>query len=80
MQIVVDSACRSLASLMREASLLVQRDGRFIRTKDFEFKASKARREGRVDRIAEKLAPEATSAEADEQPNPSTPECRNPSR
>lgn len=54
---------------MREAGLLVQSDGRFIRSKDLKFKASKARCEGRADRLAEKLAPEATPSKTNKQPH-----------
>jgi len=66
---VVENACGLFASLVREPSPFVQRNGRLIRSKHLEFKASKVRCESRVDRLAQKLAPEATPAETNEQPH-----------
>jgi len=66
---IVENACGSFASLVRKVEPLVQGNGRFVRSKDLEFNTSKAGCQSRVDRLAEKRAPEATPAETNEQPH-----------
>ena len=66
---VVENTCGSFASLVRKVEPLVQGNGRFVRSKDLEFNASQAGCLSRVDRLVEKLAPDATPAETNEQPH-----------
>ncbi len=63
---VVENACGSFASLVHKVEPLVQGNGRFVRSKHLELNTSKASCQSRVDRLEEKLAPEATPAKTNE--------------